>query len=722
MTYKPNSNDSRLFVKSGDQLDKAAFTIYLVILILSPLLFGAVHTYAYTLMTLGILAGTVLLVIKNVKKDLKSGSYVFQFPKTYVNFGFVILLLFLVFQTIPLPNFIVEILSPESAVVRQNSLPASSIVSGFQDKGWFSLAPYYYPVRMSIIRFTVYGLFFLGLARVLNSRNRIELAVYIILLTCCFESLYGLIQAYSGSAHILWFKKMNHGPDVSGTYINRNHFAGLMEIGLLLAASYTAGLSVRMRKSQKVSGLKKSFKVKLSQLLAGEQRFNKRIWVLFTGVVMGIGLVFSGSRGGMIAAACGMLCMSLFYIFRTDHRRKGFVLLFLFLIISAYAINIGVEYPLSRFKHFDSTFESRTRYARKTMDVYNDYKLAGSGMGSFQYVYPKYQAAVDKERFMRHAHNDWAQFIAEAGIAGMCLLLAGVSFYVFRTIRLWKKRSDPFAVCLGIAPLASMAAIAIHSYSDFNLHIPANFLMLSAVMAIGYSALHLKRRHGESRVLCRYTFVPLRFRGLLFLTILSILILWTGGLATRHFIAEAYCNTVTNSTMNREQNPSLEEIEKAILWDRWNAEYWYKLARELKSTGKESRMDVIRALEQAVHLNPFEVQYHLWLGLEYIYMQQDQDYHRKWLPAADLSMERAAYFTGEKNPYAHVTMGNYWAMRSKTMIGSEPDRIAAWEKACLHYQNAKILEKSKDLKDEIERFIRRYYPDRKTGQENRIMI
>ncbi len=54
------------------KLDKAAFTIYLVTLILSPLLFGAVHTYAYTLMALGVLTGSLLLIVKNVTKDLAS--------------------------------------------------------------------------------------------------------------------------------------------------------------------------------------------------------------------------------------------------------------------------------------------------------------------------------------------------------------------------------------------------------------------------------------------------------------------------------------------------------------------------------------------------------------------------------------------------------------------------------------------------------------------------
>ena len=771
-------------------MDKTAFTIYLVILVLSPLLFGAVHTYAYTIMSMGVLSATLLLVIKNIRKDPKSGAYQFQFPNTTLNFAFYLLLVFLIFQVIPLPDSLLGFLSPEAKVVGQKSLPASgAVIADNQSKGWCALSPYYYPVRMSIIRFAVYGLFFLGLTRLLNSQRRIELTIFLILLTGCFEALYGLAQAYSVSGHIWWCKKVVDSQDVTGTYINRSHFAGLMEMGLLLAASYSAGLSARKKKRKTVSEHKSSLRGRISRFLSGEQRFNKRALILFAGAVMGIGLVFSASRGGIIAAAGAMLCMSLFFIFRKGHRRKGSVLLFLFMIISGYALHIGVEYPIGRFKSFDTSLETRSRLAKKTMDMFWDYKLAGIGVGNFQYAYPKYQSAEDKKVFIRHAHHDWAQFLAEGGITGFSLLMVGIFYFVYRTIRLWKKRSDPFAVCLGATPLATMAAVAIHSVSDFNLHIPANFLMLVAIMAIGYSALHLERHHGADRSLYRYHVIPLKCGGIVVLLMVLGLVTWNGFWTIRHFMAEVYCNTVHNSTLNRDQNPPLAEIKKAISWDRWNAEYWYKLARELtrmriaecgvrntesaidssrnpqsairnaqpatlnsqpatlnsqpatsrpqpatrneqRATSNEQRATsidnrqstidnpkIISALEQAVALNPFRAQYHLRLGWEYTYLWQEPDYRKKWLPAADLSMKKAAYFAGEKNPPLHVTIGNYWVWRSKTVHPINPEWQIAWARACRHYKKAQSLERRKSLTDEIEKFVWKFYPDKEMVHE-----
>jgi O-antigen ligase len=716
----------------AELISKAAFTLYLIVLVLSPLLVGAVHTYADTLMALGVLSGTLLLVIRNIRKEVRNGVYQFQLPDTSLNLAFITLLLFLMFQFIPLPASLLGFLSPEAMVVAQKSLPASSaLIPESPVRNWFTLSPYYYPVRMSIIRWSVYVLFFLGLSQILNSRKRIELTITLILVIGCFEALYGLAQTYSGSGYILWFKRMDYLEDVRGTYINRNHFAGLMEMGLLLAAAYAAALSARKKTGKIISEHKSSLRARLSRYLSGEQRFNKRMLIVFSGAIIGIGLVFSASRGGMLAAAGGMLCMSLLFMFRKNHRQKGFIILFLFLITSVYALHIGIEYPVERFKYFDIGVKTRARLAKKTMDMFEDYRITGIGVGNFQYAYPKYQAAEDKNVFIRHAHNDWAQFLAEAGMTGFCLLLAGLSYYVYRTIRLWRKRTDPFAICLGVAPLATMTAMAIHSFSDFNLHIPANCLMLVAIMAIGHSALHLERHHHRDRNLYRYHTIALKYKGMFALLLVLGLIIWNGIWTIRHFMAEAYCNTVTNSTLNRDQNPPLEEVRKAIKRDKWNAQYWYKLAREMMrirnaeignlEAGDEDRrqrqLEIIKAIEEAVRLNPFKAEHHIRLGWEYTYLWQDPDYHHRWLPAADISMERAAYFAGEKNPHLHVHLGNYWVYRSKTICTVKPEWETAWAKACWHYKKAQSLERGKRLADKIVRYVWKYYPDKEFVRE-----
>ena len=731
-------------------MERTAFTIYLIILILSILLFGAMHTYVYTLMALGVLTATVLVLIKSIKKNHRTGSHEVRFPSNSLNLGFFVFLIFLFLQIIPLPDVVLGLLSPEAAVVAGKSLPASSsLAQGQVEKGWFALAPYAYPVRMSIIRLTVYGLFFLGLIQVLNSKKRIDLAIWLILITGCFDALYGLIQTYSGSEHIWWFKKLAYKGDVCGTYINRNHFAGFMEMGILLAAAFAAALAPRTKKSEVTSRKKRSLRSRISEALSTEEEFTKRILILFSGVVLGIGVIFSASRGGMIAAAGAMFLMGLLYVFRKGYRRNGVILLFLFLLIAAYAIKIGVEYPMGRFKSFHSTYEARTRIAGKTISMFDDYKLAGVGFGNFKYAFPKYQPVEEKKQFVRFAHNDWAQYLSEAGIVGFCLLVFGISYYVFRTIKTWKTRKDPYAVCLGVLPLVVLACMAVHSYSDFNLHIPANFLILVAIMTIGYAALHLERHHRRDRMNYRYYDLPLKYRGGVVLALIFGLIGLSGYWTIKHFMAEAYCNTVPNSTLNRDPLPPMEEIVKAIGWDGGNAGYHYKLAESMEQragsrgqrdsgqrsvvSGQEGKKDALitnnestnnaakrAALERAVELNPFEAQYHLRLGWEYAHLWKEPDYHTKWLPAADISMDRAAYFAGVKNPHLHQELGNYWTMRSKSVYPNNPVHHEAWARAYWHYQKAQSSERGeqsaeskalKRMKKEIHDYVWNIYPD-----------
>ncbi|MFC1823322.1 O-antigen ligase family protein [Thermodesulfobacteriota bacterium] len=741
-------------------MEKAAFGIYLFVLIFSPLAFGAVHTYAYTIMSIGVLIGTLLLLKKNIKKDPKSGLYQVRLPATSLNFLFLSLLAYLIFQIILLPEALLDFLSPEALVVHKKSLPSVSIANSMhQIIGWFPIAPYSHPVRMSIIRWTVYGLFFLGLSRVLNSRKRIELTIMVVLIIGCFEALYGLIQTYSGSHHIWWvYKQGLNKAAVSGTYFNKNYFAGLMEMCLMLAAAYAACISVRRRERKILSGHKSSLRAGFNRLLSMEQRFNKRLFVLFGGAVIGIGLVFSASRGGMIGAAGGLLCMALFFLLRKQHRRRGYVVLIIFLITVSYALHIGAEYSLERFKSAFTSMEVRTRWTQKTVDLFRAYKLTGVGVGNFPHAYPLYQAPEDKLLFITHATNDWAEFLADAGIFGFSLFCAGVVYFFYQSTKLWRKRKDPFAICVGIAPFAAMTAIGIHSWADYNLHIPANFLMLTAITAIGYSALHLEKRRNRERTLVRYHVMPLKWRGIIILILVLGTISWSGVWVIRHFVAEAYCMTVPNRTLNRDNRPPLEEIRKAIRWDGGNAKYWWKLARELikiqdtgyrmqvegigiqdagtrmqgegigiQDTGdkmqdegyripdrEEVQREIIKALEKAVRLNPFEVDYHMELGWKYLQLAHWKVSEQKWFRAADISMERAAYFVKKGNPYQHIILGDYWIIRSKMTHPADPEWEVFWSKARWHYRKNLSMESDSKRKERIKHIrgtIWSHYPD-----------
>lgn len=701
--------------------NRLPFLLFLFSLIFAPLAFGAVHTYAYTIAFLSIQIGILLIIVSRIRKPLKDkGSYIIL-SSLYVPFGF--LFFYLILQTIPLPLWLVEAISPFSVVCAQKALPASLAVIDPKISDWVSLAPYRHPVRMGLVRLTSYWLLFFGLLHTISTRKRLHILISVLIGTALFQALYGFVQAYGGGYHIWWFKIMGVKGAITGTFINKNNFAGYMMMVTLLAIGYAAA-------SQPSRRARGKWRERIGMTF---EAHSKRFLIIFLSAVMFIGLIFSRSRGGITCFFIALCILGILFLLKKGRRATGGVLFALIVVTSAYAVQIGLDPVIDRFRDLDITENARVRYTEKTLEMANDFWITGIGIGNFQYAYPKYQAAEDRRVFIRYAHNDWAQFLSETGIAGMILLLGALSFFLYRFLRLLRTRSDPFAVYLGLGSIAALASIMLHSFVAFDLHIPANALTLSAILAVGYVAIHLERRRPRDRFLYAYLKKNHAKRYYLFALATAGITCVSGWPAIRHVMAEAYCNTVHNSTLNRDKNPPLEEIKKAAAWDRGNAEYWYKIALEririrnadkkflMSDTGyriqekKEMQAGIIESLEEAVRLNPLRAEYHMDLAWEYVHMWTvEPESHRKWLRAADIAMERTAYFAGDVNPYQHLLMGHYWVMRSKTVLPVSEAWWSALAKAGWHYRKNLSLESGVDrkrMRQEIRKNIWLHYPN-----------
>ena len=715
-------------------MEKAAFVLNLIVLAISPILFGAVHTWAYTLVFSLIVAASLLLLPQSIVKTGER-TYAFRIAKTGMLPLFLAFVVLMILQMTSMPETFLFRLSPEAKVTGGYAVPAAGLVGIAALKGqWLAFASYVYPVRMSLIRWIVYGLFFLNLVQTFNSRKRIEKAILLIIFLGVLESLYGIVQTYSGSEHMLWAKKPYYIGDVTGTYDNRNHFAGLMEMGIVLTAAFACVFA-----SQRTSGAsphlqKSGFKAQILSFFSSDGLFTKRILILFAGVVMGVGLILAKSRGGILAAAAALLVLGLFFLVRRDLRRKGIVILVLFLITSVYALSAGLDKAVERFRGMNVDYQFRSQIVQDSVKMFFDYPVAGVGVGNFRYAYPKYQSPEFARLSMVYAHNDWIQLLAEGGAVGMVLMLSGMGYYLFFVIRKCRRRHNPFAVCLGGASLAILVAMAIHAWSDFNLRIPANTLILGATLAIGLCALHLEEGRRHDTMTYGYHIFPFMRGGAFIVGAFLVLILWTGFWSFRHFVAEAYCPTESNPTLNLRALPPEEDIRRAMIWDGGNANYPYKRAlvllkrddmeaqRQAQIPGDEREKAVSRdatlkaaiaALEETIRLNPMNAEYHVRLAWEYTHLWYLPDYMVKWMPAADISMERAAHTAGDwaENPHLHLDMGNYWAGRSRSLAPDDPKADIAWTKALWHYRKALSLDGSKAVREEIVRFVKNFYPD-----------
>jgi O-antigen ligase len=106
----------------------------------------------------------------------------------------------------------------------------------------------------------------------------------------------------------------------------------------------------------------------------------------------------------------------------------------------------------------------------------------GSGLGSFQSVYPLYERPDQVTiTFVVHAHNDYAELILELGVAGIILILLFLAWWCGAVWRVWRTaEASPFARAAAIAS----AAVLIHSLVDFPLRTEAIATLFGMCLAL----------------------------------------------------------------------------------------------------------------------------------------------------------------------------------------------------------------------------------------------
>jgi hypothetical protein len=382
-----------------------------------------------------------------------------------------VFLAFSVLQLLPLPHAVVSVLSPRAASIYQGM--TRDALGGWDARSlWtLSLAPLVSAGELLLL--LCYGLFGFLVLRTVRTRRRIEAFVLVVIVSALFQAFYGMAETFSGSEKIFGYQKRYNIGSVTGTYINRNHFAGLMEMAFPLSLGY---LLSRARFFLMEKGL--SWRQKF--LWFSQESLQ---WSLLFGlgsVFIAVALVFSKSRSGiLILLVTVLLAAAAFGSWRelsdrADERRRlrGILRVVLAAVVGA-ALWLGVGPVIDRFAEMDISNQARRTFMANTARMTGDFLWTGAGKGTFLYAYPMYKK-IDDGYQLSYAHNDYLEVAAENGaIAGGCLIVAGFWLAVFLAGR-WRKRRANFAKGVGLGAILGIAALLIHGFTDFNLQIPAN--------------------------------------------------------------------------------------------------------------------------------------------------------------------------------------------------------------------------------------------------------
>ena len=467
-----------------------------MILGFSALFFGGVHVWVYTSVQLSLVCLTLLFVLVRVPAWWRSETGEISWIVTPVNLAAILFLAIVFLQIVSLPEGIVRPVSPNTADILEISAGIESEpISAYH----FSLYRHA-TVNSLMMAFGVVYFYFLLLSSV-KRRSQLKSMVRAILYVGIALCLYGLFEKLSGHNHILWWRHLYkvHGFRVFGTFINPNHFAFFLNMMLMLFFGQLYYL-MRSKRRHKVSRSKPLFR----SFLDNEADIQRLVFLAFCFGVMLLTLIMTGSRAAIFSLALSMSVMLILLYVKT--RKKGLFLIIgsLFVIVLICGQRMDVERVIGRFGDLSEENileQGRMVHNRAVLPIIKEYLLLGTGLGTFEYVYPRYQPAYPPG-YRRELHNDWLQLMVETGIVGFLIVFIGFILLMKSFVALWWKRKDPFAVGLGIGCIGAILTSAIHSLFDFSLHIPANAITLAAVVAIGFLALHSKKQGFKEPFLC----------------------------------------------------------------------------------------------------------------------------------------------------------------------------------------------------------------------------
>jgi O-antigen ligase len=314
---------------------------------------------------------------------------------------------------------------------------------------------YPYATLSEIPSLAIYGVLILVAGELMTRRRNLRTLVFSLSVFGFVLAVFAIVQGFSGTLKIYGFRSTSSlSASIFGPYANHNHYAGLMEMLVPLAAA-SAILE---------SGAKRSL-------------------LVFGAVIMAVSIVFSRSRGGMIALACCFLFVCVLLL-RTQRRRRGLIAAFVVCMLFATLVLL-----LGTDRIFDRLLETQDQYRFRiygdSLRMIVEKPILGYGSGTFQYVYPQFQSFWTN-LLVNHAHNDYLELLIEYGILGAALFLWMIVAVIRVGFCKLKAGENDEGGLLSFAAMAGIVAMLVHSLFDFNLHIPANaalFFVLCAAVA-----------------------------------------------------------------------------------------------------------------------------------------------------------------------------------------------------------------------------------------------
>jgi O-antigen ligase len=440
-----------------------AFLVICVAIVLSALAYGTVHYWALALFNLGALTVLVLWMLDAWRLgNLRVSRNLLQLPLL----GALALGLF---QLLPLRD------------ASSGGGPVTNLVNTL------SLDPY--STRLVLVQLTTLLIYFAATLVFVDTPHRLHVLVRTIMIFGFVLAIFGLTQSFTSPTKVYWVRELSQST-AFGPFINRHHFAGYMELTIALP---------------------------LGLLFSGVVDKDKRMLYLFVAGLMGVALVMTTSRGGIISLVAEIVFLVIVTgIWKTQNERRktkssrlkqigiragmaAALLVGLFFGV----LLLGGEFSIYRFIDTVNTNDpttGRAHFWAVTLDIIKAHPYVGTGLGAFGVIYTRYDSRNGLFR-LEQAHNDYLQVLSDAGIIGALLGFSFVVLLFWMAISRARSRDD-FRRGVALAALSGCFAVLVHSFFDFTLHTTSNallFLVMAAIATLNGRVEEAPRRRKRRR-------------------------------------------------------------------------------------------------------------------------------------------------------------------------------------------------------------------------------
>ena len=448
----------------------------------ASLAFGGVQPLGYSLVEILVFVAVILFLGGQKRRgriDLSLPVWPFIF------------VLWIGLQLLPLPRSLVAGVSPA------HRLTSAWLETVNHAGTWTTLSIYPDATLLALFKVLAYLGAFVLAAHMFDSGRRKSYLITALILLGCFQAGYGIVQHLLNWNKIFWVTNPYDFWVATGTYFNRNHFAGLVELAYpftFALAFYCYELQSDPRGNGSVEGHGRG----------SESSWGARVvFYLFLAVIMIVSVVFSYSRGGILAVSFTLMAMAVLTFLKVRRKSWGLIIAGLVTLALGFSLWIGIGGVLHRFVNVSAAEYAgtlnRAMIWEDTLHLLRENLILGTGLGTYGVALRPFQTHL-VNLFIDHAHNDYLEFACETGLIGFALLSLPVFYLLMRMVISFLRDRRRYRSAILLGCIGSTLGLLIHSITDFNLQVPANALIFAIILGIGYKAACVEpRREARER-------------------------------------------------------------------------------------------------------------------------------------------------------------------------------------------------------------------------------